>query len=390
MKRIYLDHNATTPVHPEALKAMLPFLQDSYGNPSSIHFFGREARAALDDARERFAALLGAKAGEMVFTGSGTEADNHAIMGAARAFASKGRHIIVSPIEHHAVLHSATYLQKRDGFEVTLLPVGRDGIVSPEDVRRALRPDTSLVSVMWANNETGTLQPVREIGAICRERGVLFHTDAVQALGKVPVSVKDAPVDLLSVSAHKIHGPKGTGALWIRPRLKIESLVHGGSHENERRAGTENVAGILGFVRAAEVVLPRVAEEDKRLRALTERLWQGLRERVEDIERNGHPTQRVANTINVSFRGCASDTLLMSLDLDGIAVSSGSACAVGSLKPSPVLLAMGLGSELANAAVRFSFGASTTEEDVDSVLERMPPIINRLRSFQGAGQFVRP
>ncbi|MBI5395279.1 MAG: cysteine desulfurase [Verrucomicrobia bacterium] len=389
MRRIYLDHNATTPVHPEALKAMLPFLEGSFGNPSSIHFYGREARAALDDARERFAKLLGAKAGEIVFTGSGTEADNHAVIGAARAFRDKGRHLVVSPIEHHAVLHSAEYLQKRDGFEVMVLPVGRDGIVSPDDVRRAIRPDTTLVSVMWANNETGTLQPVREIGAICRERGVLFHTDAVQAFGKVPVSVKDAPVDLLSVSAHKIYGPKGTGALWVRPRLKIDSLVHGGSHENERRAGTENAAGIMGFVRAAEIALPRVAAEDARLRALTERLWQGLRDRIEDIERNGHATQRVANTLSVSFRGCTSDTLLMSLDLDGLAVSSGSACAVGSLKPSPVLLAMGLGSELANAAVRFSLGLSTTEEDVDTVLEVMPPIINRLRSFQGAGQFVR-
>ena len=389
MRRIYLDHNATTPLHPEALKAMLPFLQGNYGNASSIHFFGREARAALDDARERFAALLGAKAGEIVFTGSGTEADDHAVIGAARAFRDKGRHIVISPIEHHAVLHSAEYLQKRDGFEVTLLPVGRDGIVSPDDVRRALRPDTTLVSVMWANNETGTLQPVREIGAVCRERGVLFHTDAVQAFGKVPVSVRDLPVDLLSVSAHKIYGPKGTGALWIRPRLKIDSLVHGGSHENDRRAGTENIAGIMGFVRAAEVVLPRIADEDARLRALTGRLWEGLRGRIEDIERNGHATQHVPNTLSVGFRGCTSDTLLMSLDLDGIAVSSGSACAVGSLKPSHVLLAMGLGSELANAAVRFSLGASTTEEDVDTVIEVMPPIINRLRSFQGAGQSVR-
>ncbi len=389
MRRIYLDHNATTPLHPEALKAMLPLLERNFGNASSIHYFGREARAALDDARERFANLLGAKPGEIVFTSGGTEADNHAIIGAARAFAGRGRHIIVSSIEHHAVLHAAGYLQKRDGFEVTLLPVGHDGVLPPDDVCRAIRPDTVLVSVMWANNETGTLQPVRDIGGICRERGVLFHTDAVQAFGKAPVSVRDFPVDLLSVSAHKIYGPKGAGALWIRPRLKIDSLVHGGAHENERRAGTENAAGIAGFVRAAEAVVPTIATEDARLRALTERLWQGLDGRIEGVVRNGHATQRVANTLNVSFPGCTSDTLLMSLDLEGVAVSSGSACAVGSLKPSPVLVAMGLGSELANAAVRFSLGASTTAEDVGAVIEIMPPIINRLRSFQGAGQLVR-
>ena len=381
MRRIYLDHNATTPVHPEALKAMLPFLGATYGNPSSIHFLGREARAALDDARERLAKLLGAKPGEIVFTGSGTEADNHAIAGAVGALKGKGGHIITSPVEHHAVLHSCEHLRQHGGAVVTVLPVDGDGVVNPDDVRRAIRDDTTLVSVMWANNETGALQPVREIGAICRERGVLFHTDAVQAFGKVPVSVSDVPVDLLSISGHKVYGPKGVGALWIRPRVKIESLLHGGSHENDRRAGTENVAGIVGFVRAAEITASRVENEDVRLRTLTERLWQGLSTRIERVRRNGPTDRRVANTLNVSFAGCKSDALLMSLDLEGIAVSSGSACAVGSLKPSGVLLAMGLGADLANAAVRFSLGAATTEGDVDAVVEAMPVIVTRLRSF---------
>lgn len=381
MRRIYLDHNATTPVAPEALKAMLPFLEANYGNPSSIHFLGREARAALDDARERLARLLGAKPGEIVFTGSGTEADNHAIFGAVRAAGGKARHVVTSAVEHHAVLHSCEQLREREGVEVTVLPVDSDGIVSPEAVRAALRADTVLVSVMWANNETGALQPVREIGAICRERGVLFHTDAVQALGKVPVEVGDVPVDLLSVSGHKVHGPKGVGALWIRPRTKVESLLHGGSHENDRRAGTENVAGIVGFVRAAEITTARTASEDVRLRSLTERLWRGLSARIERIRRNGPADRRVANTLNVSFAGCKSDALLMSLDLEGVCVSSGSACAVGSLKPSPVLLAMGLGADLANSAVRFSLGAATTEADVDAVLEVLPGIVARLRSF---------
>lgn len=381
MRRIYLDHNATTPVHPDALKAMLPFLEASYGNPSSMHFLGREARAALDNARERLAKLLGAKPGEIMFAGSGTEADNCAIFGAVRALAGKGRHVITSSVEHHAVLHSCEHLRQHEGVEVTVLPVNGDGIVSPEAVHSAIRNDTALVSMMWANNETGALQPVREIGAICRERGVLFHTDAVQAFGKVPVNVSDVPVDLLSVSGHKVYGPKGVGALWIRPRVKIEPLLHGGSHENDRRAGTENVAGIVGFVRAAEITAARTESEDARLRALTERLWQGLSARIERIRRNGPAKQRVANTLNVSFAGCKSDALLMSLDLEGIAVSSGSACAVGSLKPSSVLLAMGLGAEMANAAVRFSLGAGTTEADVDAVLNVMPGIVARLRSF---------
>lgn len=387
MRRIYLDHNATTPLHPEALKAMLPFLEASYGNASSIHFLGREARAALDDARERLATLLGAKAGEIVFTSGGTESDNHAIFGVVHALAGKGKHIVTSAIEHHAVLHTCEHLQKHGGCELTVLPVGRNGLVDPETVRGAIRDDTVLVSVMWANNETGTVQPVREIGAICRERGVVFHSDAVQAFGKVAVGVRDLPVDLLSFSAHKIYGPKGNGALWVRPQLRIEPLLFGGSHEGDRRAGTENVAGVVGFVRAAEALLPGIAAEDRRLRELTEKLWCGLQKRIERIVRNGDPDRRVANTLNVSVPGCTSDALLISLDLEGIGASSGSACAVGSLKPSHVLLAMGLGNELANSAVRFSLGTGSTEADVDAVIEVMPGIVKRLRSFQGGTRF---
>ena len=381
MRRIYLDHNATTPPHPDAVKAMLPFLEANYGNPSSMHCPGREARAALDGARERLAKLLGARPGEMVFTGGGTEADNHAIFGAVRALGGRARHVVVSPIEHHAVLHACEYLRQHEGVEVTVLPVDADGLVSPDAVRDAIRGDTALVSVMLANNETGALQPVREIGAVCRERGVLFHTDAVQGFGKVPMNVGDLLVDLLSVSGHKVYGPKGVGALWIRPRVKMDPLLHGGSHESDRRAGTENVAGIAGFVRAAEITVARVESEDTRLRALTERLWRELSARIERIRRNGPAGRRVANTLNVSFAGCKSDALLMSLDLEGIAVSSGSACAVGSLKPSHVLVAMGLGPEMAQAAVRFSLGAATTEADVDVVVNVMPQIVSRLRSF---------
>ena len=381
MRRIYLDYNATTPLHPDALKAMQPFLGGTYGNPSSIHFFGREARSALDDARERLAKLLGARPVEIVFTGSGTEADNHAIAGVVAVLKGKPAHLITSAVEHHAVLHACEQLQRHGKVELTVLPVDGDGVVNPEDVRRSLRDDTALVSVMWANNETGALQPVREIGAFCRERGVLFHTYAVQAFGKVSVKVGDLPVDLLSISSHKVYVPKGVGALWIRPRVKIESLLHGGSHENDRRAGTENVAGIAGFVRAAEITVSKVDAESVRLGALTERLWQGLSARIERIRRNGPADRRVANTLNVSFPGCKSDALLMSLDLEGVAVSSGSACAVGSLKPSGVLLAMGLGEEMASSAVRFSLGADTTEADVDAVVEIVQAIVTRLRKF---------
>jgi cysteine desulfurase len=363
MRRIYADYNATTPLAPEALAAMLPYFAGKYGNPSSIHREGREARAALDECRCRLARLLGAQESEIIFTAGGTEADNTALR--------KTGPVIVSAIEHHAVLHAAP--------GATVLPVGDDGIVDPDDLRKALRPDTALVSVMSANNETGTIQPIQELAGICHERGVTFHTDAVQAFGKMPVNVGDWGVDMLSISAHKFYGPKGVGALYIRRGTKFHPLLTGGAHENERRAGTENVPGIVGMTVAAELAAGRMESEQRRLFGLTEKLAAGIFEGIPDARRNGHATQRMGNTVNFSFAGCTMEGLLLGLDLEGISASSGSACAVGSLEPSHVLKAMGLPNDLARAAVRFSFGCNSTEEDVAAILGVLPEIVERLR-----------
>ncbi len=372
MKRIYADHNATTPLAPEVLDAMLPYLREHYGNASSVHVFGREARAAIDDARLRLAKLLGAQEGEIIFTGGGTESDNTAIFGVRRG------HLVSSSIEHHAVLHAC---QHRADGEVTYLPVSRDCLVDPDDLRQALRDDTVLVSIMSANNETGTTQPVTELAAICRQRGVPFHTDAVQSFGKVPVNVVDWDVDLLSLSAHKFHGPKGAGLLYARRGVKFDPLLFGGSHENDRRAGTENVAGIVGMAVAAERAVAKMEAEQARLFQLTERLAVGIEKSIEGAHRNGHPRLRIGNTVNFSFAGCEEEGLLLGLDLEGVAVSSGSACAVGSLEPSHVLHAMGLPRELARAAVRFSFGEGNTDADVEAILAVLPGLVERLRAF---------
>ena len=365
MNRIYADCNATTPLDPVVLEAMLPYLRDKFGNASSAHFFGREARAAIDDARVRVARHLGAQESEIIFTGGGTEADNTVIFGV------RPGHLITSAIEHHAIRHAC---QQRRDCTITELPVDRDCRVNPDDLRRALRPDTVLVSIMSANNETGTLQPIAELAAICRQQGVPFHTDAIQSVGKQPVNVNDWGVDLLSLSAHKFYGPKGAGALFLRRGVKLTPLLYGGSHENERRAGTENVAGIVGLARALE--LPTVNLFD-----LTETLATGIAARVMGAHRNGHATQRVGNTVNFSFTGCATSGLLLGLDLEGVAVSSGSACAVGSLEPSHVLTAMGLPRDLARAAVRFSFGRNTTATTVEQVLQALGKVVERLRAF---------
>jgi len=365
MNRIYADYNATTPVDPAVLAAMLPYLGDKFGNASSAHFFGREARAAIDDARVRVARQLGAQESEIIFTGGGTESDNTVIFGV------RPGHIITSAIEHHAILHAC---QHRRDCEVTVLPAGRDCRVDPADLQRALRPDTVLVSIMSANNETGTLQPVPELAAICRHRGVPFHTDAVQSLGKQPVSVADWGVDLLSLSAHKFYGPKGTGLLYVRRGVKLDPLLFGGSHENERRAGTENVAGIVGLARAMELPLVNLFD-------LTETLAAGIAAQITGAHRNGHAMLRVGNTVNFSFAGCETSGLLLGLDLEGVAVSSGSACAVGSLEPSHVLTAMGLPRDLARAAVRFSFGRATKATDGARVLAALVKVVGRLRTF---------
>jgi cysteine desulfurase len=362
MRRIYADYNATTPLAPEALAAMLPYLTGKFGNPSSVHAEGREARAALDNCRVRLAKLLGAQESEIIFTGGGTESDNTALRTTG--------HVIVSAIEHHAVLHAAP--------NATLLPVSKDGLVDPGDLKKAIRRDTALVSIMSANNETGTIQPIQELAGICRERGVTFHTDAVQSFGKEPVNVNDWGVDMLSISAHKFYGPKGVGALYIRRGTKFSSLLAGGAHENERRAGTENVAGIVGMTVAAERATGKMDAEQKRLFALTEKLAAG----ISDAIRNGHRSRRIGNTVNFSFAGCTMEGLLLGLDLEGISVSSGSACAVGSLEPSHVLKAMGLPDDLARAAVRFSFGEQTTDADVEAILDVLPKLVNRLRSLK--------
>ena len=365
MNRIYADYNATTPLDPAVLEAMLPYLRDQFGNASSAHFFGRDARAAIDDARVRIARQLGAQESEIVFTGGGTESDNTVIFGV------RPGHIITSAIEHHAILHAC---RQRGDCETTYLPVDKDCRVAPGDLQRALRADTVLVSIMSANNETGTCQPISELAAICRDRGIPFHTDAVQSYGKQKVNVNEWGVDLLSLSAHKFYGPKGSGLLYIRRGIKLDPLLFGGSHENERRAGTENVAGIVGLARAME--LPRVDLFD-----LTERLASGIAARITGASRNGHAKLRVGNTVNFSFVGCETSGLLLGLDLEGVAVSSGSACAVGSLEPSHVLTAMGLSCELARAAVRFSFGKNSSAGDVETILAALERVVPRLRQF---------
>jgi cysteine desulfurase len=381
MRRIYADYNATTPLDPQVFDAMLPYLREHFGNASSVHVFGREARAAVDEARVGIAKLLGANEGEVVFTGGGTEADNNAIFGVARAQRKKGRHIITSSIEHHAVLHACQYLEKTGECDVTYLPVNRDCLVDPSDLRKAIRKDTVLVSVMSANNETGTIQPVKELAMMCREHGVAFHTDAVQSFSKVPVNVNDWGVDLLSIAAHKFYGPKGVGALYIRRGTKMDPLLFGGSHENDRRAGTEDVAAIVGLAKAAELATAKMGEEQGRLFGLTEKLGEEITGRITGAHRNGHATQRIGNTINFSFEGCEEEGLLLGLDLEGVAVSSGSACAVGSLEPSHVLKAMGLSHELSRAAVRFSFGTGNTTGDIEEIVEALTRVVGRLRQF---------
>lgn len=374
---IYLDYNATTPLAPAALAEMRPYLEQHFGNPSSIHAAGREARAAIDDARDRVARLLGAKPHEIIFTGGGTEADNLAVIGLARANAARGRHVITCATEHHAVLHACEHLQKKEGFRVTWLPVEAGGRVRAEEVAEAITPETTLVSIMTANNETGTLQPTPEISALCRARGVLFHSDAIQSFGKEPLATQD--FDALSLAAHKFHGPKGAGVLYLRAGWSLERLQHGGSHENERRPGTENTAAIVGLARAAELALESMESERPRQAALRDRLWQGIREAFPMAVRNGDAEHGLANTLNVSFPGLDGEGLLINLDLAGICASSGSACMVGSIVPSHVLLAMGVAPELARATVRFSLGKETTTNEITTTIAQLPAIFSRLQ-----------
>ncbi len=380
MRRVYLDHNATTPVHPEVLEAMMPFFKEKYGNASSIHWAGREVKKNLEEAREEVASLLNAKPEEIIFTGCGTESDNMAIQGVAWAQQEKGRHIITTQVEHHAVLHTCCLLEKM-GYEITYLPVDGNGRIDPEELRRSIKPETILITVMFANNETGTLSPITEIGEIAREKGVTFHTDAVQAVGKVPIDLGRIPVDILSLSGHKLYAPKGIGAQYIRAGTKLKPLIHGGSQERNRRAGTENIPYIVGLGKACEIARRDFAKGNAHLQSLRDRLYQGIFSRIPQVKFNGHPTERLPNTLNLSFLYIEGESLLLNLDLEGIAVSSGSACSSGSMEPSHVLLAMGIPSEIAQGAIRFSLGRTNTEEDVDYVLEKLPGIVKRLRDI---------
>ena len=377
-RRVYLDHNASTPVHPEVLEAMLPYFADRFGNPSSIHGFGREARDGVEAARQSVAHFLRVGKDEILFTSGGTESDNAAVKEIA---AARGRgHIVTSAVEHHAVLRSVQALEKQ-GFEATYVPVDGHGMVDPDDVRRALRPDTIVVSIMHANSEVGTIQPVAAIGRLTREREIPFHVDAVQTFGKLPLDLDALGIDVLSFSSHKIYGPKGTAGLYIRKGTKMVSVQHGGEHERRRRAGTENVPGIIGLGKAVEVRARDMAAEETRVRALRDRLWEGLERRVPEMRLNGHPTERLPGTCNVCFRHIESESIVLGLDLKGIAVSAGSACTSGSIEPSHVLVAMGVPLDWAMGTVRCSLGRTTTAEDIDYVLDCVEPLAAKLRSL---------
>jgi cysteine desulfurase len=377
MRRVYLDNNATTPVLPEVLDAMRPFYAEHFGNASSIHHHGQETRAAVERARESVAGLLGCRPAEVVFTSGGTEADNLAISGLVRS----GDHIISSTIEHHAVLNSCKHLQER-GFEVTFLPVDGRGLVDPDDLRRALRSNTKLVTLMYANNETGVVQPVEEFGKICAEADVYFHTDAVQAASKIPICVKDIGCDLLSISGHKFHAPQGAGALYVRKGTTLEPLFFGGSHERSRRAGTENVPGIVGLGKAAELALKALERgEDREIAALRDRLESAILGSVESAGVNGGDARRVPNTTNIYFDYIEGEALVITLDLKGLAVSTGAACSSGAIEPSHVLTAMGLRPDRARASLRFSLGKQNTAEDVDIAVQLVPASVERLREL---------
>ncbi|MDZ7340634.1 MAG: cysteine desulfurase NifS [candidate division KSB1 bacterium] len=380
MRKVYFDHSATTPVDPQVVEAMIPYFSEKFGNPSSIHSFGRETKVALEEAREKVAAFCNVRPADIYFTSGGTESDNMAIKGVAYEFKKKGRHIITSQIEHHAVLHCCEFLEK-EGFEVTYLPPDKYGMIHPEAVEKAIRDDTILISIMHANNEVGTINDIEKIGAIAHNKGILFHTDAVQTFGKLPIDLGSLPVDLLSVSAHKIYGPKGVGLLYIRKGVRLTQLTHGGGHERGRRPGTENIPGIIGLAKAVELRQLRMKQESERLKKMRDAFYEKLTKAIPRLHLNGHPKQRLAGHLNVSFEGIEGEALLLSLDLKGVAASSGSACTSGSLDPSHVLAAMGMKPELARASIRFTLGNENTDEDVDYVVSILPEIVQRLRSM---------
>ena len=380
MKGIYLDNAATTAVHPRVVEAMLPFFSETYGNPSSLHMFGQKAKRALEDARQTVADVLRAEAKEMYFTSGGTESNNLAIKGVAYANRHRGNHLITSPVEHHAVSNVFQELENQ-GFEITYLPVDQYGIVDLDALRKSIRPDTILISVMLANNEIGTIEPLPEIAAIARERAILLHTDAVQAVGKVQVNVDELGVDLLSLTAHKFYGPKGTGALYVRRGTPIRALLEGGHQERVLRPGTENIPGVVGLATALRLAYQEIDSESVRLAHLRDKLETGIRERIEHVSINGHPDRRVPNISNMSFSFIEGEALLLTLDTQGIAVSTASACSAGSTEPSHVLQAIGLDPVLAQGSARFSFGRTNTEGDVDYVIDAVAETVNRLREL---------
>jgi cysteine desulfurase len=381
MKPIYLDHNATTPVDPQVVEAMLPFLTDKFGNGSSVHTYGREAKVALENAREVIASVINCEPSELYFTSGGTESDNISILGSAKQLAGHKSHIVIGATEHHAVLEPAEHLSHKEGWELDLLPVDKEGFASPEDLRSLVKDGTGIVSVMHANNETGTVQDIAALSQVAHEKGAWFHTDAVQSTGKIKVDVRQMDVDLLSLTGHKIYGPKGIGALFIRSGLKISPLFYGGSHEKKRRPGTENVAGAVGLAEALQIAMKRQLQDFTTLNELADYFIQQVTSEIPDVYLNGPRKNRIPQTVNLSFKGVEGESILLGLDMKGIAVSSGSACTSGSTEPSHVILAMGIDRVVAQGAIRFSMGRSTTKEQLDYVLAELPAVIQRLRDM---------
>ena len=377
---IYFDNAATTPIRPDVYDAMRPYIESCYGNPSSVYKLARESKKAIDLARKQVADAINADSGEIFFTGCGSESDNWAIKGVALALKDKGKHIITTNIEHHAILHTCEFLEE-NGYEVTYIPVDEYGMVSADDIKKAIRPDTILVSVMTANNEIGTIEPIKEIGAVCREKGIYFHTDAVQAVGHIKIDVKEMNIDLLSLSGHKIGAPKGIGALYIRKGVKIKNLIHGGQQEKGRRAGTENVIGIVALGKACELAVSEMEKTTEKLVYLRDKIIKNILGSIDYSRLNGHPSERLPGNINISFEFIEGESMLLLLDAKGICASSGSACTSGSLDPSHVLLAIGLPHEKAHGSLRISLGYQNTEEEVDKLLEVLPPIVQRLREM---------